>query len=179
MICHVNCKRFPKVRYIPQKILAKVTSEEPTREIVEPLQKPKKGPRMKDIIANYHLLFAILAVYPSRVPVIDTICKALELLDDHYKGWILQCSEEHRDGLLRALGLLIKRLVGKVRRMFRRSSNSRNSKVRSLKALVVHVKKGNKADTLDDIWLAVLDEEDVLSISSTDGEVDQDLWIKT
>ena len=152
----------------------RICAEPQARSLLVPLKTAAKCGQ-NDLKNNYHVLFSY--IYAARGGKFhpDTICKGLCQFNVHHKGWVYQSETPETEASIDSY--LIQFLHGKLGRLMRRSKNSRDPKLRSLRELKIVRKNGQDIQHLDELWQDVIKEasrEDDVIYLSDDDDVEDD-----
>ena len=121
-------------RHLSRHDVRSMCTKPQKRELLVPIVGTLKypgRPSLADMANNSSLLRGICEVFPDRTPGIQVIADAVGLLDLYYQGEILQCPGGPGfayDGYKEACvgqAAILKTLVQRLRRLFRRSEKSR------------------------------------------------------
>ena len=134
----VTSKKTPEAAHLEAAIRRHLSRTEvrqiaaKNRPLVLPCQGTKKFPNkpcINDIVRNRNLLRAIVEVYPTRVPSAHVMADAIKQLDLFFSGDLLcyegSTAEEMYGEQCLAVAYDLKVLYQRLRRLFRRSRNSR------------------------------------------------------
>ena len=122
-------------RHLSSKEARAITARPRLRDLVVAIEgtntfpgKPSKS----DLEKNESVLRSIVEVYPDKIPGIQVLCEAVTRLDVYFSGDVIQYDGPKHgfqgDGYMEAVmqqACLLKLLVQRLRRLFRRSTMSR------------------------------------------------------
>jgi hypothetical protein len=162
----LNLRTNTEVKYMPGRIIDMVKSDTHPRTLLAPLLHKAKRTH-QDLVNNYYVLFAVLYCWPDRVPGQDSLVAGILLFDKHHQGWIMQVPSNMKFATALAMVILIKFLVGGLRKLFRRSIHSRCPKIQSLKQLCRTRQCGQEPKDMDVIWRAIMDD---LHVYDSEGD---------